>query len=78
MRKKEVKLIITFDSTHQAMEMEDVCKAHAESGRLIPLPSGISAGCGLAWCSKPEDEEALTNRMSAEGIAYADMVLYEL
>ena len=35
-------------------------------GRLIPLPSEISAGCGLSWKTKPEEKEKydkLRNRL---------------
>ena len=28
-------------------------------GRLIPLPSEISAGCGLSWKTKPEEKEKM-------------------
>lgn len=50
MRAKEIKLIITFASTTKAMEMEQLCKKLDISGRLIPIPRNISAGCGLVWC----------------------------
>lgn len=33
------------------------------SGRLIPLPREISAGCGLAWRMLPEEFEQWQNRL---------------
>ena len=63
MIKKEKKLVITFRTTTQAMAMEQACKSEGADGRLIPVPRSISAGCGLAWCAKPESEENLKELM---------------
>ena len=68
MIKKEMKLIITFHTTTEAMAMEKVCKENGADGRLIPVPRAISAGCGLAWCAKLESEEALRKLMEEKGI----------
>lgn len=51
MRKKELRLVVTFHTTADAMAMEKACKEHEVNGRLIPVPRAISAGCGLAWLS---------------------------
>ena len=59
MRKKELKLVITFPTTSAAMAMETACKSHQKAGRLIPVPSIISAGCGLAWATDVELEDEL-------------------
>ncbi|WP_458397253.1 DUF3343 domain-containing protein [Anaerotignum sp.] len=68
MIKKEMKLIITFHTTTEAMAMEKACKETGADGRLIPVPRAISAGCGLAWCAKLESEESLRNLMEEKGI----------
>ena len=49
MRRKYLQLVVTFATTTAAMEMEQRAEKAEISGRLIPLPSEISAGCGLAW-----------------------------
>ncbi len=49
MRKKELKLVITFSSSVQAMKMEEIGKMEHLPGRLIPVPREITAGCGLAY-----------------------------
>ncbi|KIR04003.1 hypothetical protein P261_02818 [Lachnospiraceae bacterium TWA4] len=59
MRKKELKLVITFHTTADAMAMEKACKSEGAKGRLIPVPRTISAGCGLAWCADLECRESL-------------------
>ena len=68
MIKKEMKLVITFHTTTEAMAMEKVCKEAGADGRLIPVPRAISAGCGLAWCAKLESEDALRKLMEEKGI----------
>ena len=54
MRKKELRLVVTFASTHQAMKMEQYAKDEKIRGRIIPLPREISAGCGLCYSAPPE------------------------
>ncbi|MFI3208649.1 MAG: DUF3343 domain-containing protein [Eubacteriales bacterium] len=63
MRKKELKLIVTFHTTTDAMAMEQACKEMNISGRLIPVPRTISAGCGLAWKSDLSERESLREAM---------------
>ena len=63
MIKKHEKLVITFFTTTAAMAMERVCKEENAEGRIIPVPSTISADCGLAWCANPASEAALTELM---------------
>ena len=58
MRAKELKLIITFHTTADAMGMEKACKEANAPGRLIPVPRAISSGCGLAWCANLEEKTA--------------------
>lgn len=59
MRKKELKLVVTFHTTTDAMAMEKACKEAGAPGRLIPVPREISAGCGLSWCAGIEDRDTI-------------------
>ena len=68
MREKTLKLVITFHTTTDAMAMEKVCKSQGISGRLIPIPQEISAGCGLAWCAQLDQKEELLAFMGKEGL----------
>lgn len=70
MIKKEEKVVITFYTTTDAMAMEQVCKEENADGRLIPVPRTITAGCGLAWCVKPEKERELKEIMQKNGITW--------
>lgn len=75
-RKKELRAVITFHSTTSAMAMEKLCKEKALSGRLIPIPRIITAGCGLAWSTNPIDRYKIENLMKEYNINYDS--IYEL
>lgn len=69
MRKKELKTIITFETTTQAIGMESACKKYQINGRLIPVPKEISAGCGMAWMTSLENEESVVQFMTEHEIS---------
>ena len=68
MRKKELKLVVAFHTTADAMAMEKACKEQNVPGRIIPVPRAISAGCGLSWCADLEDREQIVSMMKETGI----------
>lgn len=47
-------------------------------GRLIPLPSEISAGCGLSWKTKTEEKKKLLGFLDAEELKWEAMYELEL
>ena len=73
MRKKELKLVVTFHTTADAMAMEKACKEHNVPGRIIPVPRAISAGCGLAWCAELDERDQISDMMKQVGIQEEDM-----
>lgn len=73
MRKKELKLVVTFYTTADAMAMEKACKEQKAPGRLIPVPRAISAGCGLAWCAGLDARDALQQLMDCMDIEEQDI-----
>ena len=73
MRKKEVKLIITFHTTADAMAMEKACKEQNVPGRIIPVPRAISAGCGLSWCANLDERDQIKAMMEKNGIQEENM-----
>ena len=73
MRKKELKLVVTFHTTADAMAMEKACKAEEVPGRLIPVPRVISAGCGLSWCAALDEREEIVAMMEKVGIEPEDL-----
>ena len=73
MRQKVKRLVVTFDTTSRAMRMEKKAAAAGLAGRLIPVPTEIHAGCGLAFCTRPilrpEVETLLTKEaIEAQGL----------
>lgn len=69
MRKKELKLVITFHTTTDAMAMEKACRQAGAPGRLIPMPRELSAGCGLTWCAEVTDRDRIRGVMERAGIS---------
>lgn len=78
MRQRKPALVITFDTTAEAMAMERFCEKNEIPGRLIPLPGEISAGCGLAWKTIPEEEEKIEKSMEDHHIRWSSMYTLEL
>lgn len=63
-------IVITFDTTTDAMMMEAFAKENKLAGKIIPLPNEISAGCGLAFKIETEDLEKVTKTLEENGISY--------
>ena len=78
MRKKTKQLVITFSTTTAAMAMEKRAQEMEIFGRLIPLPSEISAGCGLSWKTKPEEKEKMLVFLEEEKLKWEAMYEFEL
>ena len=70
MRTKELRLVITFHTTAEAMAAERFCKEQGISGRLIPVPRQLSAGCGLAWSAPAQESERLKEQLDAGRICW--------
>lgn len=60
--------LITFPSTHQAMEAEILTEPLGKT-RLVSLPPAIDAGCGLSLLVEEGDIEAIVRHLRKEGIA---------
>ncbi|MBU5460679.1 DUF3343 domain-containing protein [Anaerostipes sp. MSJ-23] len=78
MRKKIESVIISFESTTQAMKMDKFCMEHHLPGRLIPVPREITAGCGLAWKALPEEKEQLKVVMEEQQIIWQEIYIMKV
>ncbi len=76
MRTKTPKAVITFATTSDAMAMEASARAHGIPGRLVPVPSEIDAGCGLAWCAEAADRDELAACLERYSLSYQG--IYEI
>ena len=77
-RQKKPALVLSFAKTTDALATEKFCMEKGLSGRLIPVPREITAGCGLAWKAAPEEEAILTEALSAAGLVWSGLYLLEL
>lgn len=73
MRKKEMRTVVTFYTTADAMAMEQYCKVHDIAGKLIPVPRSLSAGCGLAWSAPLSDFDVIKEELEHGEIEVQDI-----
>lgn len=78
MREKKEYMVLTFHTTTEAMAMEKKCGEQHIPGRLIPVPTSITAGCGLAWRILPSEYQTYQNAINRLGILFQQTVLLML
>lgn len=71
MLEKSEKLVAAFGSTHDALLCEQLCREADVPGRLIPIPTDITADCGLCFMMPPEEKDsfqaAIAGRLTPSG-----------
>ena len=75
---KKPSLVIAFDTTSQALAAETLFTESGLPGRMIPIPSQITAGCGLAWKAEPEQRDALCGALESADIRYSACRILEM
>ena len=75
MRQKQLRLITTFNTTADALACQKACKAQGFSGRIIPVPRQLSAGCGLAWSCEPELEGEFAGFLKEHQVEFDEMAV---
>ena len=78
MRRKRPFAVIAFASTEQALAAEAMFTQRGLHGRMIPSPSPVSAGCGLAWKAETSEEQVLLDALRETGIGFETHALVEL
>lgn len=78
MRRRRPTLVIAFASTEQALAAEALLGRNGLPGRMIPIPSQISAGCGLAWKAEPEQREILLDALRSAGCGWESCTVIEM
>ena len=78
MRQKELRCVMTFSTTSDAMALEAGAKEHGLPGRMIPVPSEIDAGCGFAWRCELGEREALLAGATKYALAYEGVFEVEM
>ena len=59
MREKQLRTVVTFHTTAEAMALEQICKHRGIGGKLLSAPRQLSADCGIAWCAPVEETAAI-------------------
>ena len=73
MRVRRDFLVVSFPTTAAAMACEELCHGRGPPGRMIPVPSQVSAGCGLAWRVLPEERGDIEAALAGAGIPWSGM-----
>ncbi len=73
MREKVLQCVVTFKTTTEAMAFEDIAKKEGLTGRLIPLPRVISAGCGLSWRECPDNKDIIKGLINKYSLQYNEI-----
>ena len=66
MIKEEEFLLLSAHSTHIVMKCEGILKESGVSCRVIPLPSELSASCGLSIKTELKNLEEVKNILNKE------------
>lgn len=73
MRKKELRLIISFHTTAEAMATEQLCRRYEMEGKLVSVPRSITSDCGLAWSAPVALRETLRQLLEEHAVEYAGL-----
>lgn len=71
LRQKTPHVVVAFDTMSDAMALEAAAKEFGIPGRVIPVPSEVDAGCGMAWSAPLEQREELEAAIQEHELAYA-------
>ena len=62
----------------EAMALEAACQEAGLPGRLIPIPSFVSAGCGFGWKVSEEAGVRVMDFVREKGLEYEKTGIYLL
>lgn len=65
-------LYISFYTTAEAIATERAAKKYQVSGKLVPIPRRLSAGCGMAFRTDVENYHILESILASEDIEYEE------
>lgn len=72
---KSENLFVTFYTTAEAIATEQVCKSRNISGKLVPVPRRLSAGCGVSWKANIEDRDIIVEALKEEDIEWEEIAV---
>ncbi|MDO4811682.1 MAG: DUF3343 domain-containing protein [Eubacteriales bacterium] len=71
MKQKQLRIVVTFHTTAEAMATEQLCRERGLEGKLISAPRALTADCGIAWSGLPETKELLLCALAEANIEIA-------
>ena len=78
MRVKKPYIVIAFENQEDVLALEEAALIHDIPGRIIPLPSEVSAGCGMAWALPVDVAESITSQLNDLKLSYESINVVEL
>ena len=69
--------VVTFFSSHHAVQGETVLKADKRDVKLIPGPKEISPNCGVALQFNYEEKDEVAETLKAKSVKYEAIHLYK-
>ena len=64
MIQKKEQLVVTFNTTTDAIRCEKYCAEQKIEGRIIPVPRVLSASCGMAFKAPLSEEPAISDAIN--------------
>ncbi|WP_298033761.1 DUF3343 domain-containing protein [uncultured Dysosmobacter sp.] len=71
MREKQLRLVLAFHTTAEAMATEKLCHDHGLKGRLISVPRSVTSDCGIAWSAPLCLRDTLEAMLAEHGVQTA-------
>lgn len=75
---KQIRTIVTFPNTHAALAAEKFIADKGIGGRIIPVPTEISAECGLALSMDPQVQDDFVSKSQEAKLVYSQIYRLEI
>lgn len=70
MLKEELKAVVTFFTSSEAMALEKVCKKNNIKGELISAPRKLTSDCGISYAADIEERQKVEELLKNNNIEY--------
>ncbi len=75
---KEIRIIVTFCTTTDAMAFKEICEERDIPGHMMPIPSDLTAGCGQVWSAPLTARKIVMDLLEEPDIDYCERTLCEV
>ncbi len=74
---KKKYVFVLFEGTLDAINFESELALSDFGGRLVPVPSSISASCGMCWMEEAANKDRLLDYMKEHDLIYSSIEVME-